>query len=66
MGAGLRGGQRGVLQKTRENRENRTLTDVNRRDFGVDGRFSAVNRRSCRRFAAKKGPGNFTPKKSVI
>ena len=25
--------------------ENRTLTDVNRRYFGVDGRFSAVNRR---------------------
>ena len=25
--------------------ENRTLTDVNRRNFGVDGRFSAVNRR---------------------
>ena len=23
--------------------ENRTLTDVNRRYFGVDGRFSAVN-----------------------
>ena len=36
--------------------ENRTLTDVNRRYFGVDGRFSA-------RFTAKKGPGNFTPKK---
>ena len=42
--------------------ENRALTDANRRHFGVDGRFSAVNRRECRRLAAMKGPGNFTPK----
>ena len=38
--------------------ENWTLTDVSRRYFGVDGRFSAVSRRQCRRFTAKTGPGN--------
>ena len=43
--------------------EHRALREVNRRYFGVDSRFSAVNRRSCRRLAAKKGPVNFTPNK---
>ena len=46
--------------------ENRALTEVTRRYFGVDGGFSAVNRRSCRRLAAKKGPGNFTPNSQKI
>ena len=45
--------------------ENRTLTDVNRRYFRISGRFSAVNRRQCRRFPAKKGPGKFTPNIAV-
>ena len=41
IGASLRGRQCGFPLKMRKIAENRALTDVNRRYFGVDGRFSA-------------------------
>ena len=55
-------GDSGFPLRRRENRRNRALTDVNRCYFGIYGQFSVVNRRSCRRFPAKKGPGNLMPK----
>ena len=45
MGANLTGGSEDFHRKRGKFAENRTLTDVNRRYFGVDHRFSAVNRR---------------------
>ena len=41
------------------------LTDVNRRYFGICGRFSAVNRHNCRRFPDKKGQRIFHPNKRL-
>ena len=40
---------------------NSTLEKVFR-PFPSDGQFSTVNRHKCRRLAANKGPGTFTPK----
>ena len=55
-----------TTKKRRKIAEDRTLTDVNRRYFGIHGRFSVVNRLEGRRFPAKKGPGNRnTPHKRV-
>ena len=45
MGASLKGGSEDFHRNGGKFAENRTLTDVNRRYFGVDGRFSAVNQR---------------------
>ena len=44
-GANLKEGQRDPHAEGGKTAENRTLADVNRRYFGICGRFSAVNRR---------------------
>ena len=44
-GANLKGGREDFRRNGGKIAENRALTDVNRRYFGVNGRFSAVNRR---------------------
>ena len=45
VGADLKGGSEDFHRKRGRIAENRALTDVNGHYFGVDGRFSAVNRR---------------------
>ena len=55
MQLSLKGGSDDIHREGGKVAENWTLTDVNARYFGVDGRFSAVNRHSCRRVAAEKG-----------
>ena len=44
-GANLKGGSEDFRRNGGKFAENRALTDVNRRYFGVNGRSSAVNRR---------------------
>ena len=45
VGANLKAGSEDFRRSRGKISENRALTDVSRRYFGVDGRFSAVNRR---------------------
>ena len=59
-GCQFEGGSEDFHRKGGKITENRTLTDVKRRSFGINGRFSAVNRRQCGRFPVKKGQGIHT------
>ena len=45
-----------------EKEGNRWKQDANRHHFRIYGRFSAVNRRQCRRVPARERPENLTPK----
>ena len=61
VGANLKGEVRISIENPEKIAENKAISDGNRRYFGIHDRVSVVNRRQCRRFPAKKGPGNLTP-----